>query len=84
MNYFKQAREQIGATQHQMAVALGVHRQNVSNWERGTSKMPPKHIPKMVKFLTKKEFESFIENYKQYNVALAMKRIDKRLSKYVR
>lgn len=83
MNYFKQAREQIGATQEAMANALGVHRQNVSNWERGASKMPPKHIPKMVKFLTKKEFESFLENYKQHILTNAAKRLEKRLKKYV-
>lgn len=83
MNYFKQAREQIGASQSEMAKALGVHSQNISNWERGKAQMPPKFLNKMRKYLTSKEYQSFLENYKQTLIGDFMKRLNKRMNKYV-
>ena len=84
MTYFKEARVKIGINQEQMAAALRVHRQNISNWERGLTTMPPKYIEKMRRFLTLKEFKAFVESYSAALKALAEKRIDKRLAKYVR
>lgn len=75
-NRVKQLRKEYGLTQEKLAEKIGVMRKTVSNWERGSNCMNPKHTEILAAFFKvsvsyllgfgSEEAESDLKNYITY------------------
>lgn len=52
-SWFKRIRKEKGLTQDDIAKKCGVHKQLISNWERGISPLANKHLKVMTKIFWK-------------------------------
>lgn len=62
MSAILKIRKTHGLSQSQLALKLGVDKQNVSNWERGITGVPTVHFKAIKKICSTNEFAEFIED----------------------